>query len=67
MKVNVDTCWKKDTLCGSIGVVVRDSSSDCRGSMKRKDARVQCRYGGGFDYSGGLLACEKFTTAGNGD
>ncbi|KAM2798113.1 hypothetical protein COP1_003106 [Malus domestica] len=30
IKVNVDACWKGDSLCGHIGVVAKDSLSSCK-------------------------------------
>ncbi|KAM1018939.1 hypothetical protein ACFX13_041104 [Malus domestica] len=30
IKVNVDACWKRDSLCGKIRIVARDSFSGCK-------------------------------------
>lgn len=30
IKLNVDACWKRDSLCGQIGVVARDWNSRCK-------------------------------------
>ncbi|KAM1369941.1 hypothetical protein ACFX15_039730 [Malus domestica] len=30
IKVNVDACWKRDSLCGKIRIVARDNFSGCK-------------------------------------